>query len=453
LSSPPPTPVAEIETRFTLANGDKRRPSFRLSASKDNKRNLSSSERERREEERRRNERKDDVVIGKTSAKRDAVDFPIDTDATEREFLLRASREERLVHEFTEKGMNAVKSLRLELADKCFDKVFELRPDAYLWQAGIVKFYLDDVAGASAIFARSALHFETKFGPMGMGPASEERIWRSAAELKHFNSLKKSARKRYTLDKQEGKPLPIAQIPERSVGDDVDGDASVAFETRKVFRLTNELFDAAVDQQISLEVVARAKLLSVAENDPSRRIGGLGGSRLSPDVKKRKINACYFLALYYDVTGDIAESKRWIKAAFKLCTNAGKSADITDTLPLLHMTARDWFDDDPYDDEEEDDEDLGEGSDAGGAQLASGYHKRGSDGAPPERAGEHMSDAYSDPILEASIMKGVEKMKFDDIREALQIRGISVTGSKETLKERLFISLMDDAGYQSGFAP
>ena len=425
------------------------------------------------------------MVIGKTSAQRDAVDYPIDVEATEQEYLRKCSKEELLVHQFTDEGMNAMKSLRLDLANKCFDKVFEVRPNAYLWQAGIVKFYLNDIKGAADIFARSASQFETKFGPMGMGPASEERIWRNAAELKYVYSLRKNARKQFLLDKQEGKATPIAQI----LDNDEIGDDEMGSETRMVHRLARELFDASVDQKIPVEVVARAKLLSFAGNDGKEQPSPSSSSTssgVSKDIKKRKLNACYFLALHYDVTGDKEESKKWIKVAFKLCTNAaGKSADIMDTLPLLHMTVRDWFDDDPYDDEDDEefiglddffaqDGVVGMDGDFGMGDSTSNNNNnnsntddssttttiQGIEGKPKpsgtteeHKSRKHMSDAYSDPVLEASIMEDVGKMKFDEIREALRIRGISATGSKETLKERLFISLMDDAGYQSGFAP
>ena len=153
---------------------------------------MSNSSRERRDEDRRRKERIDDVIIGKTSARRDETDYPIDPEVTEQEWLRSASQIERLIHQYTEEGMNAMKSLRLEEANKSFDRVFELKPEAYLWQAGIVKFYLGDTVGAADIFARNAVHFEKKFGPMNMGPASEERIWRDAAELKYLSGLKRS---------------------------------------------------------------------------------------------------------------------------------------------------------------------------------------------------------------------------------------------------------------------
>ena len=433
-----PSVVTKVPFAIPTQNSMRRCRHSQLSASGGKNKNLSNSEQGRRDEDRRRNERKDDVVIGKTSAKAGASDYAIDPEATEREFLLKASQEERMVHELTDKGMYEIKSLRLDLADQYFDKVFELRPEAYLWQAGIVKFYLGDIEGASQIFAKSALHFETKFGPMGMGPASEERIWRSAAELKYISKLKKKERKQYKLDKENG-ITPIAQM-----NDDENDESTMGPETRKVHRLARELFDASIEEQKPSEVVARAKLLSFAEGETSSPV-----STISQDIKKRKLNACYFLALHYDVTGEIEESKKWIKVAFKLCNmNAGKSSDIMDTLPLLHMTARDWFDDDPYDDEEEDElfGDEAESEKSSKSTLPTG-------GSKASGKVEHMSDAYSDPVLEASIMEDVSKMKFDEIRDALRIRGISVTGSKETLKERLFISLMDDAGYQSGFAP
>eukprot|EP00536_Pseudo-nitzschia_multiseries_P002177 jgi/Psemu1/283534/fgenesh1_pg.29_\ len=438
-----------------------------VSSGDDNKnRNLSNSERGRREEDRRRKERKDDVVIGKTSAKRGAQDYPIDPEATEREYLRQASREEQLIYKCTDKGKEALKALQLEEADKYFDKVFQLRPDTYLWLAGIVKFYLGDMEGASAIFARSAMHFEKKFGPMGMGPASEERIWRNAAELKYLQSLKRSERKQYLLKKQKDKTtLPIAQIREED-----ENSSEMGAETRKIHRLARELFDASANQQKAAEAVARAHLLSFAESEPS------SSSRPALlDIKKRKLNACYFLALHYDVTGDVEESKKWIKTAFKLCNNSmGKSSDILDTLPLLHMSARDWFDDDPYDEDGEEEEsivgfDMGIDDRADGLDETPSSTVQESKNGSTEKSGKststriaktktksssnHMSEAYSDPVLEASIMEDVEKMKFVEIKEALRIRGISVTGSKETLKERLFISLMDDAGYQSGFAP
>jgi len=66
----------------------------------------------------------------------------------------------------------------------------------------------------------------------------------------------------------------------------------------------------------------------------------------------------------------------------------------------------------------------------------------------------HLSGAYSDSVLEASLLNSVENLKYTELKGALKLRSLTTTGSKKVLKDRLFISLMDDAGYnQSGFAP
>jgi hypothetical protein len=92
--------------------------------------------------------------------------------------------------------------------------VFELKPDAYLWQAGIAKFYLGDVEGAADIFARSADYYERKF----YSPASEERIWRDACELKLASSMD-NKKKKYERE-NGGISSVIAQVPER--GEDAE---------------------------------------------------------------------------------------------------------------------------------------------------------------------------------------------------------------------------------------
>lgn len=100
--------------------------------------------------------------------------------------------------------------LQLEEASEAFDNVFELKPDAYLWQAGIAKFYLGDLQKAAEIFSNSAHYYETKF----LEPASEERIWRDACELKLASSMEKAERKH--VEKNGGVSSLIAQISERS---------------------------------------------------------------------------------------------------------------------------------------------------------------------------------------------------------------------------------------------
>ena len=461
-----------------------------------NKNSLSSSDREKRDEERRRKQRKEDVVIGKTSAQRGAQDYVLNPDATEAEYLRSASQVEQLVYQYTEEGLNAMKALRLDQADAAFAEVFRCKADAYVWQAGIVKFYLGaDYFGAADIFARNALYYERKFGPMGVGPATEERIWRDATELKYMHGLKKKERARYVLERTQfltqgsrakatststtttSTPMTtnvIPQIQETNNDDnekDEDEDGTrILVETRKVLKLVHELFDASLQQNVASEALSRAQLLSIAGD--AAELQQLQ-QKVRFDRKKWKLTAWYYLGLYYDVIGNIDESKRCIKIAFQLAgLTAGKASDIMATLPLLHMTARDWFDDDPYESDDNEDPDYDndhDDDDCSGNKSNEEGTKQGTDASEDENTNvslpterettpshrkNHLSGAYSDSVLEASLLNSVENLKYTELKGALKLRSLTTTGSKKVLKDRLFISLMDDAGYnQSGFAP
>lgn len=77
------------------------------------KKNLSASSKEKRQEEKRRLERKTDVVIGKTSAKPEAQDLPLNPKSTEEEWMRQASRIEQKVYKETERGMQCLKMVCL----------------------------------------------------------------------------------------------------------------------------------------------------------------------------------------------------------------------------------------------------------------------------------------------------------------------------------------------------
>lgn len=76
---------------------------------------ISAAGRERRDEDQRRRQRKEDVVIGKTSALRDATDYALDPKATEEAWLNQASRIEQQVFRLTEIGMDSLKTV----SNKC----------------------------------------------------------------------------------------------------------------------------------------------------------------------------------------------------------------------------------------------------------------------------------------------------------------------------------------------
>lgn len=304
----------------------------------------------------------------------------------------------------------------MEEADEAFDQVFELKPDAYLWQAGIAKFYLGDFEGAADIFARNAVTFESRFG----GPASEERIWRDACELKILDSMDVRIRKKC---RESGEiSTMIRQIPPQ------DGDDMGLQERRKGLRITRDLFEATIARDFSTELLSRAKL---------RSLGGNFEEKPRPDLKMWKLNAWFYLGLHHDASGDFEESKRCMKMALRLCPSSGNGDDIIHTLPLLHMSRRDWFDDDDMDGDPMDDK----------------SDKKLEFSPSPSEFQKKSTKGFADPLIEASIQEGLGKMKMADVQDALSLRGLKTTGSKEGLQERLFYSLMDDAGFHaSGFA-
>lgn len=363
---------------------------------------LSAAGKERRDEDARRQLRKTDVVIGKTSAMAGARDYPIDPKSTEEAWMKQASSLEQKVYRQTEIGMEMLKMLRVEESVAAFDAVFELKPNVYCWQAGIAKFYAQDFIGAADIFCASAKIYESKFG----SPASEERIWRDACELKYLTSLTKKEKE--ALLENGGVKTVIPQVKEF----EPSPDSTV--ETRRVFRIAKGLFEASVaDDSIGL-VLSRAKLRSIC---------GVFESNPRADRKMWKLNSWFYLGLHYDALGQDEESKSCMKMALRMCPSS-KGTDIIHTLPLLHMSRRDWFDDDDYSDKDEE--------------------IRTPNGAPIEVP----SGVKADPIIIESIHDSISTLKFHDLRDALKARGLLRSGSKEELRMRLFNSLISDAGLE-----
>ena len=360
---------------------------------------ISAAQKARREEERRRKERLSEVVPGKTSAMPGAKDFEINVKRTELEWGMQASGFERQVKEYTQKGLESLRMFRLEEADKAFDAVYELKPNAYCWQAGIVKFYLGDYINAADCFARNAHYFESKFGQV----ASEERIWRGACELKMISEMRK---------KNDKLDPPPSQIEEK--------DVMSMKETRKVIRIAEELFTASTENDLSTVTLTRAKLRSICgEYDGSSK--EISNVNAKNDKKMWRLNSWYYLGLHYDVMGDATSSKDCMKMALRQCVS-GNGNDIIQTLPMLHMARRDWFDDDEF---EED------------------------DGYDPDEDGDDWNVFVSsdgNAIRSQSIKESVGKMKLSELQDSLKRRGIKSSGSKSALKERLIQCLLQDGG-------
>ena len=108
-----------------------------------------------------------------------------------------------------------------------------------------MKFYLGDLHNAADVFARNAETFETKFG----GPASEERIWRDACELKYLNMMSKQERKKLETGSETSTLLRV--IPENE-----SDDSSVSSSTIQAKHMHGR----------SLKTVSRPKIASIAQS-------------------------------------------------------------------------------------------------------------------------------------------------------------------------------------------
>lgn len=307
--------------------------------------------------------------------------------------------------------------LQLEKAELAFDKVFKLKPNAYLWQAGIVKFYLGKINEAGNLFVASAKTYEGKFGSI----ASEERVWRDACQtslwMGNLNSPQAVSQR---------KKDPSYLVPKCPV---VDTSDPFMIEARKEIRLAQQLFSSTLESDVPKTLISRAALKS---------LGGAWEKQPKMDVKGWRLTSWFYLGLYYDCIGQVEESKRCMKMALHLARGrGGRSSDLLQTLPLLHMSVRDWFDDD--------DVDLDPMSKEIGAEDVEFSPKK-----PDESVA---SMAYADPIIEDSIRRGVAKLRLTEVKEALRRRGLPSKGTKSVLQEKLFYSLMDDSGLCSGFAP
>jgi tetratricopeptide (TPR) repeat protein len=390
----------------------------------------SARDQERREEAQRRQERVKDVVIGQTSAVPGAQDYALNTQQTEQEWLRSMTPDEKMIYQYTEQGMEHLKLLRVTEAVDAFQQVYTLKPDAYVWQAGLALYYVHDYKSAADRLAQCARTYETKLGQ----PATEERIWWYACQLRFrfqhpsnksndddsTTTTTTSSSSSSSSSTTDWTPLPYNAETT---------DPLLASETRKVVRIAHKLFRASFENIDPLAVVvARAQLWSIAA-PPQRR----------PDPKLWKLNAWYYLGLHYDAVGDVHAAKQCMKRAL-LLASGGNASDIIHVLPMLHMSQRNWFDDEDDNCEEE--------------PKTSGVSPINENDAPmpsshdSTRATNPHYSAYksADPYFVQSLQTGLEEMRYYDLRDALRAKGISGTGTKVELVQRLMLSVLTEAG-------
>ena len=417
---------------------------------------LSASQQERREEDKRRKLREGDIKPGTSSAIPGAQDFAINVQKTEREYLesLSTSDDDSIIDErnvdkyvavWTEEGLDHLRMLHFQEAYDSFNKVYQIKPEAYLWQDGLLKYYLEEYHEAAESLAKNAVRYETRF----MEPASEERIWRDACELKIVHTI--YSRKM----KNQNVPAAIRVALQEGIDEEQSEKESIGSERRKVMRLARQLFSNSLRNNAAGVSLAQAQLQAMCgdsfppslkstlptmptmTDENQQQQSSFQSTR--PDHKMYKLHSLFYLGLYYDALGQSKESKQCMKMALKTCANSigGNNQDITYLLPVIHMTIRDWYDDDEdfYEDEDTEEEFDISGGDDFIAELVSdgGVELNVTDG-DGSIGGSSSNDRRSEI---QRVRDSIKDMRVIDLKEELKKRGLGRSGRKAELQKRL----------------
>jgi len=134
-----------------------------------------------------------------------------------------------------------------------------------------------------------------------------------------------------------------------------------------------------------------------------------------------------------------------MKMALKTCAHSisGNGQDITYLLPVIHMTVRDWYDDDEFDVEEDRDE-----IDLNDAELMEQLLSNG--GVELELNGDddnkNNNSATASSKSTSSLRESIKDMRLVDLKNELKARRLKTSGSKKELQDRLVDDLKKEAG-------
>lgn len=226
-------------------------------------------------------------------------------------------------------------------------------------------------------------------------------------------------------------------------------------------RLARQLFSSSLRNNSAGVKLARAQLQALCgDSFPSSLKSTLPtmptsdqkpkpSSTQLPDRKMYRLHSLFYLGLHYDALGQSYESKQCMKMALKTCANSisGNGQDITYLLPVIHMTIRDWYDDDDDFDMGESDQALDLSCDDLIAELVNdGGVELDLSGDAELATNNDRTNKDSPEKIEQRLRESIKDMRVVDLRGELKRRKLKVSGSKLELQNRLIEDLKNDSG-------